>query len=168
MKRLKSRFNKLEETVCVIVFIFIFIIMSWQVLARQLRIPNKWSEELTRYLCFWLAFISASYAIQKKAHICIDAAVNIFPKKVRPYVIFFGYLILIAYCAWVSYEGFRFTESSFKMATIAPSLGGFPMWPFYLSLPVAHILMIVRCIQILLEFFKDKSSIANSLETTEI
>ena len=42
---------------------------------------NSWSEESARYMYIWFIMITASLACLENAHIKVDVAINLFPKK---------------------------------------------------------------------------------------
>ncbi|MCD7821526.1 MAG: TRAP transporter small permease subunit [Clostridiales bacterium] len=70
MKILRLIDDKLEEVLMVLFLIGIVVFMSAQVISR--RVFNSsltWTDELTRYLLVWSAFLSVSYCVKK--HISI-------------------------------------------------------------------------------------------------
>lgn len=87
----------------------------------------SWSEELTRYLFIWSAFISISYCIKKWISIKIDQLINVFSKSL--YVVFQLLLnvVLCLFFLYMSYHAFCFLQDSIASAQRSPALG-LPMY----------------------------------------
>ena len=63
------------------------IIIFIQVVCRYVfQNSLTWSEEMARYMFVWLVYFSVSYTARREKHIRIDAAINLYPKKARPYI----------------------------------------------------------------------------------
>ena len=74
----------LEEFVMTVMLILMALIMGIQVLSRYiLSMYLSWSEEVTRYLFIWSAFISVSLCTKKCISIKIDLFIMMFSKKGR-------------------------------------------------------------------------------------
>ena len=76
----------LEEFVMTVMLILMALIMGIQVLSRYiLGMALSWSEEVTRYLFIWSAFISVSLCTKKCISIKIDQFIKIFSKRGRAF-----------------------------------------------------------------------------------
>jgi TRAP-type C4-dicarboxylate transport system permease small subunit len=74
----------LEEFVMTILLILMALIMGVQVLSRYVfGMSLSWSEEITRYLFIWSAFISVSLCTKKCISIKIDQFIKMFSKRGR-------------------------------------------------------------------------------------
>ena len=97
----------LEEFLMVIFLMAMTLIMGIQVFSRYiLGASLSWSEEITRYLFIWSAFLSVSLCTKKCISIKIDQFIKLFPKRGKSLwkvlnlaveFIFFVYLIPYAY-----------------------------------------------------------------------
>lgn len=97
----------LEECFMVIFLMAMTLIMGIQVFSRYiLRASLSWTEEITRYLFIWSAFLSVSLCTKKCISIKIDQFIKLFPKRGKSLwkvlnltveCIFFVYLIPYAY-----------------------------------------------------------------------
>lgn len=158
MQSIKKWFDKIEQVIAVSVLFVVLLVMTWQVLARVcFNIPNSWSEELTRYMCFALVFFAASYAIREEAHIRVDGLLLLYPKRLRTPVVILGYVCLFVYCVFVAMKGWTYTAYAWKMGQVAPSLGGVPMWIFYITLPISHFFMAIRSVEVIVRIIKRKT-----------
>lgn len=97
----------LEECFMVIFLMAMTLIMGIQVFSRYiLGTSLSWTEEITRYLFIWSAFLSVSLCTKKCISIKIDQFIKLFPKRGKSLwkvlnltveFIFFVYLIPYAY-----------------------------------------------------------------------
>lgn len=97
----------LEECFMVIFLMAMTLIMGIQVFSRYiLGASLSWTEEITRYLFIWSAFLSVSLCTKKCISIKIDQFIKLFPKRGKSLwkvlnltaeFIFFVYLIPYAY-----------------------------------------------------------------------
>ena len=77
------------------------IIIFIQVVCRYVfQNSLTWSEEMARYMFVWLVYFSVSYTARREKHIRIDAAINLYPKKARPYIEILSELIVLGKIAW--------------------------------------------------------------------
>ena len=59
-------------TVCIVIFIAMVLLTTYQVGMRYLfKSPSSISETLTRYLFVWLVILSATFVFGQRDHICI-------------------------------------------------------------------------------------------------
>ena len=74
--------ENLEEIFMVLLLLGMVIIMGIQVFSRYvLSMSLSWSEEITRYLFIWSAFMSVSLCTRKCISIKIDQFIKIFSKR---------------------------------------------------------------------------------------
>lgn len=147
MKILKWFDEHLEEFLMVILLGLMTVIMAIQIGARYI-IGNSlsWSEEITRYLFIWSAFISISYCTKKGISIKIQQFIYMFPKRGKIIfkivnhtleLIFFFYLIPFA---------FLYLRSSIESGQVSPACG-IPMYLVQSAPLVGFILASIRIIQ---------------------
>ena len=148
MEKKEKWYNSIESTAGILILIFMLIVLTYQVIARYLfGMSYAWIDELSRYSLIWLAYLSAVYAVIHNAHIKIDLFLKLWPKKIRNYVkhisnlIFFTYSVAVVYFSTVWIIGLN------KTGTI--SMGtGISMALFSLIIPVSHMLMALRLVQL--------------------
>ena len=109
-KILKFLNDYLEETICIILMSVMTIIIFIQVIMRYVMHNSlSWSEELARYCFIWLIYIGVAYGCKLMKHIKIDAALKLFPEKVRPYITIVGELLVLAFAAYIVVTGVELT-----------------------------------------------------------
>ncbi len=147
-------YNEIESNIAVLIVIVMLIILTQQVFMRYIvHRTFGWSDEAARYLLIYFAYITAAIAVYKNAHIKIDLILKIWPAFLRPYLKLFSNVIFFIYCIVVAYFSGILTLELYLSGSI--SLGfGLPMWIVYASLPIGHIFMAIRLIQVEINLIK--------------
>lgn len=141
-------YNEIESTICVIIMIFMLAILFFQVIARYLfGYSFAWIDELSRYSLIWFAYLAAVYATIHNAHIKIDLFLNIWPKKIRNFIQLFSNVIFFVYCVAVAYFSANWLIGLHKAGTVSMGIG-VPMSIFSAIIPISHILMAIRLVQL--------------------
>ena len=144
MKVLKWLDANLEKYCCVVLMSLMTLIIFIQVVARYVfQNSLSWSEELARYLFIWLVYLGISYGCQMRKHIKIDAALGLFPKKIRKFVVIIGDLFFLAFAIYVAYTGLGYSLSQTRVS----SAMGIPFKYVYISTFVGLGLAAIRQIQ---------------------
>lgn len=72
MKTLKQGLDRLLAVVCIVDFIMMVLLTTYQVIVRYFfKSPSSISEVLARYCFVWLILLSVTYVFGQKDHICI-------------------------------------------------------------------------------------------------
>jgi len=84
MIRARSFFGHLEELVIVVILGLMTMLTFANVIARYVFESGiLWALEVTVFMFGWLVLLGASYAVRTKAHLGVDAVVNLFFSKGR-------------------------------------------------------------------------------------
>jgi TRAP-type C4-dicarboxylate transport system permease small subunit len=146
-------FNRIEEYIGIFFLFAMLFLMSYQVIARFVfSTGNTWSEELSRYTYIWFTLVTVSLAVLHNAHIKIEAAMAVFPKKWRPKLVGFGMIILIIYCVLIVVYGTTMVKRNIRMGNVSLGLQ-LPMYIVYSIVPISHTLIIIRCVQRMIAIF---------------
>ena len=147
MKKIPAVLDNIEKYLSVAALAVMLIIVFWQVVFRYVfNAANSWSEELARYLHVFLVYIACGYATRMREHIKIDALIQIFPKKLRPFVVRLGEAVFLAFCIFIIVYGIRQSMSVFHMGRISSALK-ISMGYIYIILPIGYSLTSLRIIQ---------------------
>ena len=106
----------------------------------------SWSEELARYLFIWMAYFAISYGIKEMKHIKIDAALYLFPKRARKYILIVGDIIVMLFALFVIQTSFKLVVKIHTFGQVSAAMG-IPMWIIYLAPLVGFILVVLRSVQ---------------------
>ena len=147
MKVIKWLDEYLEITLCVILMALMTTLIFVQVVMRYVFSSSlSWSEELTRYVFIWLIYLGISYGCKIIKHIKIDAAMYLFPKKVRPYIAIVGDVIFLAFAIYIAVTGFQLCGMQMKLGKTSPAMY-LPLEYVYAAPPVGLTLAAIRKIQ---------------------
>lgn len=148
MNKKDKWYDEIESTVCVVMMIFMLAILFFQVIARYLfGYSLAWIDELSRYSLVWIAYLSAVYAITKNAHIKIDMVLGLWPKKIRKSVQLLSNVIFFLYAVVIAYYSTLWVIDLNKAGSISMGMG-VRMSYFSVIIPLSHILMAIRLVQL--------------------
>ncbi len=137
----------IEEILLIIFLIGMSIIIGVQVFMRYvMKSSLSWSEEVARYMFIWMVYIGISYGIKTGKHVKIDAAVNLFPKKIRKYVLFLSDIMFLVFAGIIIKYSYQVAMLIFKLGQTSPGTG-ILMGYVYLAVPIGFILVSIRLIQ---------------------
>jgi TRAP-type C4-dicarboxylate transport system permease small subunit len=155
-RRLKLT-DHLEAFVLTVTMTIMTLAVAVQILFRYiLSMPLDWSEELARVAFTWCIYMGVSCACINRKHLKIDAALLLFPRRWRPWVEFLGKVLFLFFAAVITYITWQhFYRITFVRPQLLPATG-IPVGLVYGVLPLSFGLVIVRLIQDMHRFIRDK------------
>lgn len=158
-------FNEIESNISVALVIIMLVILTQQVFMRYIvHRTYGWSGEAARYLLIYFAYLTAAIAVSKKAHIKVDLVLNLWPEALRPYLKLFSNIIFFIYCIVVAYLSGRLAVELYASGSISLGLG-IPMWFVYASIPIGHLFMAIRLVQVEAKMIQDFEGLKESSES---
>lgn len=153
MKKIIKILDNIEKFICVIVLIIVLLALFYQVVTRYIwHYTPEWAEELSRYLLIWLIYVGASYAMQKRAHLKIDSAIDMWPVKVRKVLIIIGLIILLIFNVAIFAISLTYTFDVFSMGQFSISMKMNLGWA-YLAIPLGFFFMAIRTVINIINIF---------------
>lgn len=147
MKIIKWLNKYLEEVILVCLLACMMMIMGIQIFFRYvLNNSLTWSEELTRYLFIWSAFVSISFCLKKDISIKIDLVAGVFSKKGKKVLTVISDLLVIVFCIIMTYYSYKYLLRSIAMGQTSPACG-IPMYIVQSAPFVGFILAFIRGVQ---------------------
>ena len=141
MKTVSRVLDRTLAVVCVVLFMALTVIVSWQVFTRQvLDNPSTWSTEAAQYTFVWLGFFGAAYVFSERGHIAVDFLVRRFPKRLMRGVLVVIQLTIISLAAVVFvYGGWQYSQRAWgqQLSSLPFNVG-----QMYLVLPISGVLII--------------------------
>ncbi|SER51628.1 TRAP-type C4-dicarboxylate transport system, small permease component [Gracilibacillus ureilyticus] len=84
MEFAKKQLDNALSTICIGLFGFLVILVTWQVITRfVLNNPSVFSEELAKYCFVWIVLIGSAIVFGEKGHMAVEMVKEQFPKKIR-------------------------------------------------------------------------------------
>ena len=132
----------LEEFLMVVFLIAMTLIMGIQVFSRYiLGVSLSWSEEITRYLFIWSAFLSVSLCIKKCISIKIDQFIQLFPQRGKSLFKVLNLTVEFVFFVYLIPYAFLYLKATVESGQVSPACG-LPMYyvqsaPFVCSIITA-------------------------------
>lgn len=145
MSNIKTRLNKILETICVLLFIFITIVGTYQIVTRYVfGRPSTVSEELLTFSFTWMSLLAAALVFGRRGHMRMEFAVGFLKEKSQIMLnVFSEVLVLIFSVVVLIYGGVKITNLT---ATQITASLGVPMSYVYVIIPVTGVLVVVYSI----------------------
>ncbi|MBB6215270.1 TRAP-type C4-dicarboxylate transport system permease small subunit [Anaerosolibacter carboniphilus] len=145
-----------EESILLILLIVMTCVMGVQVTMRYLLNASlSWSEELTRYMFVWSAFISVSYCIKKGISIRIDQFTNMMPQSAQKVLGIITRIVMLIFFAYVFRYALIVVGTTYVNGQTSPALG-LPIYLVQVSSVIGFGLAVVRILQ---SFWGDLKSV---------
>ena len=147
----KSLLQKIEDQVVRIIggiigllLAFMVVIVFSNVIARYfLNSSLAWSEEVSRFMFIWLAFLGAVLAYVKNEHLGLDILTMILPDKASRAVLVLANLLVIAAIGIILYGGWTMTTFTFSSGWTSPALA-IPYGFVYIIVPFSGLLLLLQ------------------------
>ncbi|MDD3570239.1 MAG: TRAP transporter small permease [Lachnospiraceae bacterium] len=145
--KLKDFLDNFEGYCCIVTLAAMSIVVFIQVVFRFLvKSSLPWSEELSRYLLVWTAFLGGAYGVRQGAHIGVEAFVLLLPKTLQKVLSIFIMLASIVLCVVIAKYGFAIVQTQLSRGQLSPAMR-IPMGYMYAAIPVGMIFFIIRFVQ---------------------
>lgn len=126
----------------------------WQVFTRfVLNNPSKYTEKLLRYALIWMTMLGAPYAYGQNKHLAINVVTRTFqPKNLLKTKIVTEFVVMALSISVFIIGGIIVTLNS--AGQISPAMQ-MPMEIYYACVPISGVLMVLYCINRIVEFTKE-------------
>lgn len=139
MKKLYDYIGKAEVSVSAFCFASSCLLIFIAAIARTLRHPINWSQDLSLFLFTWSVFLSADVALRADKLVNIDLLVNRFSARTKKTITIVNYSIIFAFLAALFFFGIKL--SLFSRRRVFQGIPGFSYSWVTLSVVVGSLLM---------------------------
>ncbi|MCR5074130.1 MAG: TRAP transporter small permease [Clostridiales bacterium] len=147
MQRVKSVWDNLELSLCVVFFAIMFVVLLVQVVMRYVFSSGLvWIDEVAKFSFQWLIYLSLSMAMKGDEHIRVDTVLKLWPRPLRKIVPIIGNIVLLVFGIFMTYQGFIYTMNIFRQGALGSAFR-IPLGWVYLAIPVGYLLMSVHLIE---------------------
>lgn len=127
-------FEKIYRWLVIMLFTIMVTATIMQVIFRYfIRYPLGWTEELSRIMFVWSAFLSIGLLASQNRLLKVDAVINYLPPQLRLWADMLTKLLSGIFVFWLGVLGLRLLKLA--QTQLSPALR-IPYWYIYLSLPV--------------------------------
>ncbi|MDA8247697.1 MAG: TRAP transporter small permease [Rhodospirillales bacterium] len=144
--RALAAWNRLERLVVGLLGVAALTIGLLQVGGRYLD-PQRaisYAEEVIVYLVIWAVMIVASQLAASDGHVRPDLVLRVLPPAAQRWVEVFNCLVALAFCGGLLWYGWQIVATALLLDERSSTDLQFPMWLYYLALPVGGGLMGIR------------------------
>ncbi|MDN5323152.1 MAG: hypothetical protein PWQ67_1606 [Clostridia bacterium] len=152
LRKLNENF---EEYMCVVLFSLMTFFIFAQVVSRfVLNFSLAWTEELGRFTCVWLVYMSASAAIKRSRHIRVELIFLILKNRAKIFMAIVSDIIWLIFSLWLVKDGLKVINMLYGHGQTSPAVQ-IPIWIAYSIVPLGYSLMTLRLIQSLYKDIKN-------------
>lgn len=139
MNNLRNALDKIIIGICVILFMFMTVVGTYQITSRYvLKDPSTISEELISYSFAWMSMFAASYVFGKRDHMRMVFFIEKFTKNAQKTVAIITEIVILLFALGVLVGGGSYI-TSLSMTQMTPALK-ISMGYIYLVIPVCGIM----------------------------
>jgi TRAP-type C4-dicarboxylate transport system permease small subunit len=157
MQVLRNAIDKVLMSVCVVLFIEMTIIGTYQIVTRYFfNSPSTVSEEIVTYSFTWLSILGATYVFGKRGHLCMTFFSSKFTGRKKVYLDMFSEsCVMLTAVSLFIYGGYSKTIDNLTQETASL---GISMGLMYAVVPIAGCLILIYGIMNLMDMLKVLSS----------
>ena len=140
--------NRLEQTLVGLLGLCAMGVGMWQILGRYFdsSLSSGWGDEVIIYLLIWSIMIVSSQLVRQNGHVRPDLVLRMLPPQGQRWMEVLNCLAAIAFLGGMVWYGWQIVETGWMLDERSPTELSFPMYLYYLALPVGSALMVVRYI----------------------
>ncbi|MDY0914542.1 TRAP transporter small permease [Rathayibacter festucae] len=142
LERLRRILDRILAVVCIVLFVALVAIVSWQVFTRQvLQNSAPWTQEAALYTFVVLSMLGAALVFSERGHIAVEILLDKFAASAQKAVAVVLQLTIVFFAVFVFViGGSRIAENAWDQAvSTLPITAG----QVYLVLPLAGALIVV-------------------------
>jgi C4-dicarboxylate transporter DctQ subunit len=146
--------DRIEETLVGLLGLIALLIGLLQVIGRYFDPARaiSYAEEVIVYLIIWAIMIVSSQLVRRDGHVRPDLVLRLLPPRYLRIVEIFNCLVAIVFCGALVWYGWQIVDTSWMIDETSSTDLQFPMWLYYLALPVGGALMLLRYMLRLVRF----------------
>ena len=153
MENIKKYMDKIIMGVCIILFIFMLIMGSYQIISRYvLKDPSTISEELVTYSFTWMSMFAGAYVFGKREHMSMVFFVERYSKKIQLNLAVLSEIVILLFAFGVLVCGVK-AITTLTLTQTSPALR-VSMGYIYFVLPTCGIIISVYSILNIVELLK--------------
>lgn len=154
MEGIRKSLDKLILGICVILFMLMTIVGTYQILVRYVfKSPSTISEELISYSFAWMSMFAASYIFGKRDHMRMVFFIEKFSKNAQKTVGIVTEIVILLFALGVLVGGGSYI-TSLSMTQMTPALK-ISMGYIYLVIPVCGIMTSIYSVLNIVDLMKN-------------
>lgn len=138
-----------ERLICGLLASSAMLLATYQLITRYVaaELSQPWIDEIVIYLIVWASFVAASLLVEENGHVRADVLLQALPPHVQRKVELVNIAACAILCALLVWYGAAITIDALETGERSISGARFPMWAYYISLPIGSVLMTLRYVR---------------------
>ncbi len=128
------------------VIILLFIVFYYVCTRYFFKNPPVWGFEATEILLLIIVCLGGGYTLLHKGHVTVDIIYSLFSPRAKAIVDLITYLIVFIISGVLIRYGGETTLSMMKTGEVSSGLWEYPLWPTWLMVFIAGILLGLQCL----------------------
>ncbi len=154
MEGIRKGLDKLILFICVVLFMLMTVVGTYQILVRYVfKSPSTISEELISYSFAWMSMFAASYIFGKRDHMRMVFFIEKFTKNAQRTVAVITELVILLFALGVLVGGGSYI-TSLSMTQMTPALK-ISMGYIYLVIPVCGVMTSIYSVLNIVDLMKN-------------
>lgn len=144
--RLAAAWNRVERGLVGVLGLGALLIGLLQVGGRYVDPQHaiSYAEEIIVYLVIWAIMLVCGQLVRTDGHVRPDLVLRLLPVRAQRWVEVFNCLVALLFCFGMVWYGWQIVDTALLLDERSSTDLQFPMWAYYLALPVGGGLMFVR------------------------
>ena len=144
---IKNFINSIEKYICFAMLAISLVLLCVQVALRTIGLSILWAEEIARYLFIYLIYLGGSFAASSSAHIVLEIAMAVWPKKIRPYVKLLGNLIWLTFLLWFTIACGQYVLNLHQSGAVSVGSRNYSLAVLFAAMPIGYGATCIRVVQ---------------------
>ncbi|WP_054030956.1 TRAP transporter small permease subunit [Desulfatitalea tepidiphila] len=146
-----NRINYIVGLLLGLTILLIAALVVYEVTCRYFfNAPTLWSMEINEYLFCAVSLMGGGYCLLKDGHVRVDLLYPRLSAKGQAVVDFCTFPLALLFCVLLVWHGWQETWGAFVGHHLSDSVMAMPLWPAWLTVPLAGFLMGIQIISRLL------------------
>jgi C4-dicarboxylate transporter, DctQ subunit len=152
--RVLAAWDWIERSLVGLLGAFALLIAVLQVFGRYIDPEHAitWAEEVIVYVAVWAVMIVGSQLVRNDGHVRPDLVLRVLRPGLQRWVEMFNCLVAIAFTFGMVWYGWEVVSTAQLLDQRSSTDLQFPLWIYYLALPVGGGLMLIRYVIRLLRY----------------
>lgn len=133
------------------IILLIMVLVIYEVASRYFfNSPTLWSMEINQYLFCAVSLMGGGYCLLRDGHVRVDILYPKLSSRGQAIVDLCTYPLALVFCGLLIWQGSQETWIALVGHHLSDSVMAMPLWPVWLTVPVAGLLMVLQIVSRLL------------------
>lgn len=139
----------IENVLIALLAIATLTLVSVEVVLRNFfpRYLTDWGMEFTIYFTVWSIFLAGPALVREGRHVRADILLTLLPAWAQRILEIVGLIWALIFAGVLTWYGWWMVENAWRLGENSESSMRFPLWIYYMALPVGMTLMLIPLVR---------------------